>query len=93
MKVCKFCGGLAHWNSYFQDYICEDCARAEKEMRKSRSNYERICSMSEQEMADFLNTILEVRECPTTFDHSFDCEGFDTCKKCWEAWLKAESLE
>ena len=90
VKGCKKCGGIMNWNSYFHAYVCEKCG----EFVHSRTNFERLAGMSTERLAQFIaEQVLEWQECPSTMDHSFDCEQYKNCKECWEAWLNAESLE
>lgn len=49
--ICKKCGGIAGWDSYFQSWICTRCGNEEP---KPITNYDRIISKSPEEMAEWL---------------------------------------
>lgn len=72
--ICKKCGGIAGWDSYFQSWICTRCGNEE---RKPITNADRIRSMSDEELAEFLSVqmVAEV------------VHGW----KSWLDWLKQEA--
>lgn len=49
--ICKKCGGIAGWDSYFQSWICTRCGNEEL---KPITNADRIRIMSDQELAELL---------------------------------------
>lgn len=52
------------------------------------TNYERIKSMSLDEMADYFNEIFDCRNCPIDM---FLCEGYGyVCTKYIKRWLEGE---
>lgn len=48
--ICKKCGGIAGWDSYFQSWICTRCGNKEP---KPITNADRIRSMTDEELATF----------------------------------------
>lgn len=49
--ICKKCGGIAGWDSYFQSWVCTRCGDEEP---KPITNGDRIRAMSDEELADYL---------------------------------------
>lgn len=56
--------------------------------RKPQNNFERLKSMSMEEMAEFIMSV-EPAACPFRDDHGDDCR-FTRCTDCWAEWLKQE---
>jgi hypothetical protein len=50
--ICKKCGGIAGWDSYYQSWICTRCGDVE---RKPITNGDRIRSMTDEELAEFIS--------------------------------------
>ena len=48
--ICKKCGGIAGWDSYFQSWVCTRCGNQEP---KPKTNADRIRSMTDEELATF----------------------------------------
>lgn len=51
MKICKECGGIAEWNSYYGGITCTRCGYVEI---PKPTNYNRLIGKSPEEMAAFL---------------------------------------
>ena len=54
--ICKKCGGIAGWDSYFQSWICTRCGNEEL---KPKTNADRIRAMDDEELAEYIYRILE----------------------------------
>lgn len=93
--ICKKCGGIAGWDSYFQSWICTRCGNQEP---KPSTNYDRIISKSLEELAEYLapcacppirfNKNTGDIVCPENKEPSAS-----DCKTCWLDWLKQEATE
>lgn len=75
--ICKKCGGIAGWDSYFQSWICTRCGNEEP---KPITNGDRIRAMSDEELAEFLAEYRCVHKAP----HCMEAN----CAQCWLGWLK-----
>ena len=73
--ICKKCGGIAGWDSYFQSWICTRCGNEEP---KPITNADRIRAMTDEELAD---------ELLTAFAAFYDVEW---SKEAVLDWLKQE---
>lgn len=83
--ICKKCGGIAGWDSYFQSWICTRCGNEEP---KPQTNYDRIHAMSVEELAEFM--------CHNVSNGTVNCAFCATAEFCrmghngWLDWLKQE---
>lgn len=60
--ICKKCGGIAGWDSYFQSWICTRCGNEEP---KPLTNYDQLISKTPEEMAVwFCECMLDCCGCP-----------------------------
>lgn len=50
--ICKKCGGIAGWDSYYQSWICTRCGNEEL---KPITNADRIRAMTNEELAKVLH--------------------------------------
>lgn len=73
--ICKKCGGIAGWDSYYQSWICTRCGDFE---RKPVTNYDRIISKTPEELAEWLS-------CNCTGD------GYGNSAEDWLDWLRRET--
>lgn len=59
-RICKKCGGISGWDSYYQSWICTRCGDM---VRKSITNGDKIRSATNKELVDIyfyiLNNILK----------------------------------
>lgn len=80
-NICKF------WSkdgieSYCDSYSCE---------KKTQSNADRIRSISDEELAEWLAILTDCVNCPCRDPHD-QCDTVDgSCKKQWLNWLKEEA--
>lgn len=90
IKMCKKCGKIASWNSYFNGYMCE-CGNIE---RKTITNADRIRAMNDEELANFLHNVVckfmceyckEYERIKAAKGHE-KCNG--ECDKAYLEWLK-----
>ena len=89
--VCKKCGGIAGWDSYFQSWICTRCGDIE---RKPITNYDRIVSKLPKERALLLSeTCPPGSGCLVCKDYTDVISGNRRCDLCWIDWLKKEATE
>ena len=88
--ICKKCGGIAGWDSYFQSWICTRCGDFE---RKPITNGDRIRAMNDEKLAEFLQKNRGGCRALTTESYvcDFYTEDLNTdCNACWLDWLKQE---
>lgn len=88
--ICKKCGGIAGWDSYYQSWICTRCGDVE---RKPITNYDRIISKTPEELAEwiFRNQMFIFKSVCDAFGYTDYDEKEMTH---WEnilAWLKQEA--
>ena len=83
--ICKKCGGIAGWDSYFQSWVCTRCGNEEP---KSITNADRIRGMTDDELAEKLASHVRCDMCPRW---PMKCE--EKCTKYWLDWLKQEVKE
>lgn len=84
--ICKKCGGIAGWDSYYQSWICTRCGDVE---RKPTTNYDLLIRKTPEELAAWICKV-QYREgdvCPPTHNCAVD----KSCEKCWLDWLKEEA--
>ena len=84
--ICKKCGGIAGWDPYFQSWICTRCGNEEP---KLITNADRIRSMSDEELAMWINDV-------TTNAFSVLALGSNKQTKTifhWLNWLKQEVIK
>ena len=92
--ICKKCGGIAGWDSYFQSWICTRCGNEEP---KPITNADRIRAMTDEELADWLNNDVEYWGKWCHDDAPVDQETLDClrnggeCRLCILDWLKEEA--
>ena len=93
--TCPDCGNMIAYNSYFSAFYCPRCGGFFKKV-KPMTNADRIRSMSDKELAEFIDdiaTYVATGKYCTGFLHvsGFPYTCFDT-KKCCEKhvveWLK-----
>lgn len=82
--ICKKCGGIAGWDSYFQSWICTRCGNNEP---KPTTNADRIRSMTDEELANKFEEIQLQTVKAYGNDHLL-LKG--ELKKYWLNWLKEE---
>lgn len=75
--ICRKCGGIAGWDSYFQSWICTRCGNEEP---KPITNADRIRSMSDEELAHFME-----------MEAGRFVSFYPTPAKTWLDWLKMEA--
>ena len=88
--ICKKCGGIAGWDSYFQSWICTRCGNEEP---KYITNADRIRAMSDEELGEFLGKV--------QWDVANYCGGVTQKqeypvpeqKGAWLGWLKSSKEE
>lgn len=51
MEICKKCGGIAEWNSYFGGITCTRCGYTEK---PKSTNYDRLINKTPEELAKWI---------------------------------------
>lgn len=78
--ICKKCGGIAGWDSYFQSWICTRCGNEEP---KPITHYDLLIRKTPEEMAKFLTEYRCVHKAP-------HCKEAN-CEQCWLNWLKQEA--
>ena len=89
--ICKKCGGIAGWDSYFQSWVCTRCGNEEP---KPITNGDRIRAMSDEELAEYFPTHASL--CPDLEENKTVCKGANfmannkMCRQCWLSWLKQE---
>ena len=88
--ICKKCGGIAGWDSYFQSWICTRCGNEEP---KHITNADCIRSMSDEELANLFDTWIRDCNCNDVPCRIFCQQGCFNCKKNWLNWLKQEVEE
>lgn len=87
MKICKACGGIAEWNSYFGGITCTRCGFVEK---PKPTNAERFRSKSDEELAEMFSHLC----CPNALGGDVACNAENKgCYECWLDWFKEESEE
>ena len=78
--ICKKCGGIAGWDSYFQSWICTRCGNNEP---KFITNYDRLISKSPEELAEWIVEVeCEAYRLDGTYGSNY-----------WIKWLKQEAKE
>lgn len=86
--ICKKCGGIAGWDSYFQSWICTRCGNEEP---KPVTNADRIRAMNDEKLAELME---DKGDCPP-IECPHDGEGAKVtrldCMACWLDWLKQEA--
>ena len=87
--ICKKCGGIAGWDSYFQSWICTRCGNQEP---KSITNADRIRTMTDEELAKHYTKFVG---CPISVIDYRGCDASSECKAsaCWLNWLKEETSD
>lgn len=88
--ICKKCGGIAGWDSYFQSWICTRCGNEEP---KPITNADKIRSMTNEQLADWLyREACVAKWCganPNLTPGSKECDEAD-CMECIVMWLEKE---
>ena len=90
VEICKKCGGIAEWNSYYGGVICTRCGHVEK---PKRTHYDSIREMGIETMA---KAISHIAGCPlNVFYESPMGRCVKNCRAsvCWLEWLKQEDKE
>lgn len=77
--ICKKCGGIAGWDSYYQSWICTRCGDVE---RKLTTNYDRIISKTPEELARWIWAV----QSEIKHEDLFSTDG-------WYIWLMQEAKE
>lgn len=80
--ICKKCGGIAGWDSYYQSWICTRCRDVE---HKPTTNADRIRAMTDEELADWLTISVIPRVCEIPLK-----AGNEPMLDKWLDWLKQE---
>lgn len=84
--ICKKCGGIAGWDSYFQSWICTRCGNEE---RKPITNYDQVISKTPEELAElFANN--DCGYC-RIHDFCFAKGSAMNCEDVWLDWLRQEA--
>lgn len=78
--ICKKCGGIAGWDSYFQSWICTRCGDVE---RKPITNYDFLIRNTPEEMAAWIADHPVVSE----YDEN------NPQHKAWLEWLGKEASD
>lgn len=89
MKICKECGGIAEWNSYYGGITCTRCGYVEK---PKPTHYSLLIRKTPEEMAEWIETIADCRNC------ALDCQlrengSHANCRIHWLDWLNTEVNE
>ena len=83
---CKFDGKGTH------EFPCNECVHNAREHFRPKSNADRIRAMSDEELAEFLDSVFN-----NLFDgYEFPCEDCSarcSCNVCFRDWLKSEVKE
>ena len=89
MEICKKCGGIAEWNSYYGGITCTRCGHVEK---PKTTNYDRLINKTPEEMAEHYNNrgCPPNKRCPVGTELR-DIRINDVCTKCWLDWLRQEA--
>lgn len=97
--ICKKCGGIAGWDSYYQSWICTRCGDVE---RKPITNYDRLIRKTPEEMAKYIaaEQISGVRTFLNGFDQELEEEFANEVNEHWYEivrekldWLRHEAKE
>ena len=84
--ICKKCGSIAGWNPYFQSWICTRCGNEEP---KPTTNADRIRTMSNEELVEWLHVITDCDFCPAV-EKQTDCSNGKYCRERLHDWLQQE---
>ena len=86
MEICKKCGGIAEWNSYYGGITCTRCGYVEKPIP---TNYDLFISKTPEEIAKIVYS-----GCPPV-DGCLDHDDYESpnCVGCWIDWLNTEANE
>lgn len=93
MRSCENCGWLevnpsgAMFCGYSEERTWKDeCCTAWKDKDESKTNADRIRSMSDEELAEWLDHHVSCARCPLYGK----CISYKTCSENLQAWLKEE---
>ena len=84
MEICKKCGGIAEWNSYYGGVTCTRCGYVEK---KSPINLNVVKTMSAEEIVRLFNP----SNCPPDYNPGFCYPDDADCGLCWIGWLEEQA--
>lgn len=82
--ICKKCGGIAGWDSYFQSWICTRCGNEDP---KPTTKYDLLIRKTPEEMAEFIGSDPMFDICP----HNCYNDPGRPCEVCVLEWLKQEA--
>lgn len=77
--ICKKCGGIAGWDSYFQSWICTRCGNEEP---KHVTNADSLRAMSDEELAKYLDSMQSL-----AYHNGVDVEPIRFYPNNYGAWL------
>ena len=88
-RICKKCGGISGWDSYFQSWVCTRCGDM---VQKRITNGDKIRQMKDDELANFIWRMVDCKKCMRLFGTE-KCLTTPSlmCKEVWYHWLKDEA--
>ena len=99
MKRCPNCNGsIIRMGHKEKPFLCKTCNKwfSEPEVTPKQTNTDRIRSMTDEELAEFIVSIDPDYPCPPNNSCSYcklpDC-SIKGCKDGWLEWLKQESAD
>lgn len=81
--ICKKCGSIAGWDSYFQAWVCTRCGNEEP---KPITRADRFRSMTDDELAKYIDE--HTADAMWCNSPPFDCPPDKECVNCILNWLK-----
>lgn len=93
--ICKKCGGIAGWDSYFGLWICTRCGNEEP---KPITNYDLLIRKTPEELAELFESWIQDCGCNNVpclgpCKENIKKYGDKSCQECWLDWLKQEAVD
>ena len=97
--ICPACGNMIGYNSYFGAFYCPRCGGLFKQL-KPMTNADRMRSMSDEELAEFLTHMNPTNCQDCAFSHGWSCQpnrddysDFEKCEEGRKRWLQQPAEE